>query len=276
MERMKIHNPYNAPVFHEDTVSSTMDVSKKLAEEGFSHGTVICADFQEEGRGRIPRRKWLSDRLAGLAFTVLLRYRQMENIPRALTLRTGLVVTQAIEDFILLLQNTKGIDAKNSAPPEILIKWPNDIMIGDKKAGGILSEANSGTPGANVHIGIGVNVTQKTFPSHLEKKAASIALCANIDITSDERFLLLEKILLRLYSELDNELCPLLTANDWKRRLEKRMYKKDKQVVFIDGEAESGREIKGALAGISETGELLIIPQGETIARAFITGELKY
>jgi len=257
MTSLKIRNPFNAPVYYEETVSSTMDVSRNLARENLPHGTVILADFQEAGRGRKQDRRWEMDRWANLSFTILLRFSGIEDIPPALTLRSGLAVCLAIEDFAPCLQGS------------CLVKWPNDILIktirgeGYKKAVGILCEADGG----NVHLGIGINTAQKEFPTHLRDKAVSIALAADRDISLEERYVLLEKILSRLYSELD-------MSNDWKPRLEQKLYKRNEQVLFIEGAADSGKEIKGRLTGITEIGELLIIPDGEMQVLPFITGEL--
>jgi len=272
MKRMKIHNPFDAPVFHEEAVSSTMDVSRKLADDGCVHGTVICADYQENGRGRIPERQWLTEKMKSLPFTILLRYGQIENIPPAITLRTGLAAIKAIGDFVLLMRGEKDKDAEKREPLKLSVKWPNDIIIAGKKAGGILTEADGG----NVHIGIGLNISQKTFPFFLAEKAASIAVSAAVDIKPDDRFLLLEKILLRLFDELEVKHPSQPEENNWKQRLEKRLFKKGEQVIFINGAAGSENTIRGTLTGISETGELLIIPEGEATPRAFITGELKY
>jgi birA, biotin-[acetyl-CoA-carboxylase] ligase region len=260
MTGLKIRNPFNAPVYYEETVSSTMDVSRKLAREGAPHGAVIFADFQESGRGRKEDRLWEMERGENLSFTILLRFSGIEKIPSALTLRAGLAVCFAIEDFAPSLQGS------------CLIKWPNDIMIKSvhgesyKKAVGILCEADGG----NVHLGIGINTAQKEFPSHLREKAVSIALAADRDISQEERFALFEKILERLYSELNAE----NNANNWKPRLEQKLYKKGEQVAFIEGAADSGKKVSGCLCGIGDGGELLITPDGETQARPFITGEL--
>jgi BirA family biotin operon repressor/biotin-[acetyl-CoA-carboxylase] ligase len=250
MKFLKIKNPFDAPVYHEETTGSTMNISRRLASEGAESGTVIAADFQEAGRGRIQGRFWRMEKEKNLPFTVMLRYSRIEDIPAALTLRTGLAVTLAIEDFAPVLR------------AKVLVKWPNDIIIGGKKAAGILCEGDG-----TVHIGIGINFAQKDFPTELREKATSIALSAGSDFSPEQRFVLLEKILSRLYEELNG-------AKDWKGRLEQRLYKKDEQVVFIEGAAGSGKEVRGRLTGIGEGGELLIVPQGEGEARAFITGEL--
>ncbi|MDR1868476.1 MAG: biotin--[acetyl-CoA-carboxylase] ligase [Treponema sp.] len=255
MKKLNIINPFNAPVYHEETVSSTMDVSRRLASEGEPHGTVITADFQEAGRGRGQDRVWQMNRGENLPFTILLRYPRVEDIPSALTLRAGLAVSFAIEDFAPCLRS------------KVKIKWPNDIIINDKKNAGILCEADGGI----VHIGIGLNAAQKEFPAALREKAVSIALAADKDIAPEERFILLEEILARFFDELNAQ----KNITDWKSRLEQRLYKKGEQVVFVEGEADSGREVKGRLEGIGEGGELLILAEGETQTRAFVTGELK-
>jgi len=255
MTRLNIRNPFNAPVYHEETVTSTMDVSRALAVADEKHGAVITADFQEAGRGRGQDRSWQMNRGENLAFTLLLRYPRAEDIPSALTLRIGLAVSLAIEDFAPSLRGS------------VMVKWPNDILIGEKKTAGILCEADGG----NVHAGIGINVAQKEFPEHLREKATSIALAAGMNIAPDDRFLLLEKILARLFSELETT-----AGADWKGRLKQRLYKNGEQVVFVEGEAGSGREVKGRLAGIGESGELLIVSEGETQPREFVTGELVF
>jgi BirA family biotin operon repressor/biotin-[acetyl-CoA-carboxylase] ligase len=272
MTHLKINNPFNAPVYHEETVSSTMDVSRKLAAEDAQHGTVITSDFQEEGRGRIQGRSWEMERGASLPFTILLRYPRIEDIPAAITLRAGLAVSLAIEDLAPSLGDS------------VKIKWPNDIMIGSKKVAGILCEVDGGTLNCNVHLGIGINVAQKEFPVYLRDKATSIKReikpsvwrnekleMRNEQKQQDVRFVLLEKMLVRLHNELE-----IPYKSDWKSGLKKRLYKKGEQVVFIDGIAGSGKEVKGCLIGIGDSGELLILPDGAMEVHSFITGELSF
>jgi BirA family biotin operon repressor/biotin-[acetyl-CoA-carboxylase] ligase len=251
MKLLAIQNPFNAPVYHEETVGSTMDISRLLAARGEKHGTVIAADFQEAGRGRVRERPWNMERGTNLPATILLRYGRMEAIPAAITLRTGLALARAIEDFVPALAG------------RVMIKWPNDIMIGSKKAAGILAEAEGG----NVFTGIGINVAQTEFPPALRDKAVSIGGAAGIVIAPETRFVLLELVLARLHREL--------AASDWRERLQERLYKKGEAVCFMDGAAGSNRAVQGRLDGIGPGGELLITPEGDRQARAFVTGELR-
>ena len=255
MKLLNIQNPFCAPIYHFDTVSSTMDVSKELAQKEALHGTVITADYQNSGRGRIKNRSWDMDTQKGLSFTILLCFNNIETIPKALTLRIGLAVSYAIEDFEVCLKD------------RVFIKWPNDIIIDDKKAVGILCEADGG----KVHVGIGINVAQDKFEHPLCEKATSIALAANRSVELTERFLLLEKVLENIYKELKKP-----NEQNWKLRLEKRLYKIGKQVSFIEGAADSKKTIQGILTGINDNGELLIMPNGETLSQAFFTGELRF
>jgi BirA family biotin operon repressor/biotin-[acetyl-CoA-carboxylase] ligase len=267
MKRLSLNNPFNAPVYHVETAGSTMDLARALAARGEPHGAVIAADFQEAGRGRVRGRRWDMDRGKSLPCTILLRYPRIEDIPPALTLRTGLAAALAVEDFVPSLSGA------------VVIKWPNDIMIrcppqpgestgSAKKAAGILTEADGGV----VFIGIGINVAQREFPPELRDKAVSIARAAGRDIAPEERFTLLEQILARLYGELT---AASGGGADWNSRLLTRLYKKGEPVCFVEGRADSGRIVEGRLDGVGPGGELLIAPAGGGPARAFLTGELR-
>lgn len=256
MKLLDLQNPFGAPVYHEETVSSTFDAARLLAGEGKPHGTVIAADFQETGRGR-NARPWAAARGENLLFTILLRYREFALIPKALTLKTGLAVSLAVEDLAPALAG------------QVKVKWPNDIMIASRKAVGILTESD----GKTVYIGVGVNVYQREFPAEYRFKVGSI-IQAFPALGENARFILLEKILSRLYEETET-LNAETPAGTWRERLSGRLYKKGETVTFAEGEPGSGRLVEGTLSGIGSGGELLLIPKGEEKERAFITGELQ-
>jgi len=290
MKLLSLENPFGASVYHEENVSSTMDLARVLAGQNKSHGTVITADFQEAGRGRL-KRSWFMNRGENLMFTILLRYADVESIPKALTLKTGLAVSLAVEDLAPDLLGS------------VMVKWPNDVMIGSsgeeaaRKAAGILTE----TDGRNVFIGVGVNVLQREFTAEHRWKAVSIiraldekrsalpsasgSIQRQIPVLPENaRFILLEKILLRLYEEIekppDGNASGIFHGSkqntaDWRERLLKRLYKKDRMIAFAQGPADSENLVEGILKGIGPGGELLIIPKGEKKERAFVTGELR-
>jgi BirA family biotin operon repressor/biotin-[acetyl-CoA-carboxylase] ligase len=197
-----------------------------------------------------------------LAFTILLRYETYSRIPKAVTLRAGLAVSLAIEDFAPALRGA------------VEVKWPNDIMLGPKKAAGILTEAD----GSIVYTGIGVNVCQREFPAEYRRKAVSLALALEDSgalLPEDACRVLLEKILFRLHGEFEAPAAaPAEDADSWRKRLDGRLYMRNREVRFIEGAADSGRIVCGTLEGLGPDGELLLIPRGEKKARPFVNGEL--
>lgn len=122
------------------TVTSALDVIHELASEGGPAGTVVLADEQVSGRGREGRR-WHSLPGAGVLLAYLHRP-GVDLVAGVLALRVGLAVREALHAL--------GFDAR--------LKWPNDVMLHDRKAGGILCEARSAAPASWIAVGIGLNV----------------------------------------------------------------------------------------------------------------------
>jgi BirA family transcriptional regulator, biotin operon repressor / biotin---[acetyl-CoA-carboxylase] ligase len=150
-------------VHHEESVESTQKIAHVLAYEGAPEGTVIIAEEQLSGRGRMDR-KWHSPKYTGIWMSMILR----PNIPLPkapqLTLLTAVAIVQGIEDITGVL-------------PEI--KWPNDILINGKKVTGILTELEAEADRINsVIIGIGMNVnqTKEDFPVEIRDIATSLLL----------------------------------------------------------------------------------------------------
>ncbi len=130
-------------IFFYDTVASTMDEAFRLGMEGTPEGTVVCADGQSKGRGRLGR-SWLSPKGKGIYLSIVLRPALLPSEAACLTLLCAVALSEAI----------KNICGLNS-----LIKWPNDLLINGKKVAGILTELNAETDRVKfVVVGIGVNV----------------------------------------------------------------------------------------------------------------------
>ncbi|MDR2738447.1 MAG: biotin--[acetyl-CoA-carboxylase] ligase [Treponema sp.] len=261
MKKIPLNNPFSAPVFYLETTLSTMLDARTLASRGEPHGSVVAAGVQDAGRGRTANRVWKAGKGQSLLFTILLRYPGGASFPPGITLRTGLALSLAIEDFAPPL---KGL---------VQVKWPNDVMIplpgsGSNafgKAAGILTEGD----GENVYIGIGVNVSQTEFPADIRNKAASIAPALGAPVSA-ARFRLLEAFLNRLHAELTSR-----QNGNWRERLEERLYMKGRRIRFIPGAAGSGKAVEGILRGIGPGGELLIQSRPGTESEAFVTGELE-
>ncbi|HEU5051250.1 MAG TPA: biotin--[acetyl-CoA-carboxylase] ligase [Gemmatimonadales bacterium] len=147
---------HDAPVHYFDRVASTQDIAHRLASEGAPSGTAVVAVEQTAGRGS-RGREWSSGR-GGLWVSVLWRPAEAAN-PETLSLRASLSLAAALEA---------------AGCPALGIKWPNDLMLGNRKAGGILCEARwSGDTLSWVVAGAGVNVTND-IPESLAHAACTV------------------------------------------------------------------------------------------------------
>jgi BirA family transcriptional regulator, biotin operon repressor / biotin---[acetyl-CoA-carboxylase] ligase len=128
-----------------DSIGSTNAALLAAAAEGAPDGSVLVAERQESGRGRLGR-EWVTPPGTAIAVSVLLR---PVGVPTDrfgwLPLLTGLAVHQAVQAAV---------------PSRACLKWPNDVLVGaeQRKAAGILAEASSGPDGTAVVLGIGLNV----------------------------------------------------------------------------------------------------------------------
>ena len=126
----------------------------------YEEGLVVTADRQTNGRGRLGRQ-WLSDDDSALYMSVLLKPDVDTRIIPVITLLCGVAVCRAINDLC---------DAC------AMIKWPNDIIIGNKKLCGILCEGMISGNEASVIAGIGINVNNESFDESIKNKATSLFL----------------------------------------------------------------------------------------------------
>jgi BirA family biotin operon repressor/biotin-[acetyl-CoA-carboxylase] ligase len=150
------------PRFVEITDSTNSDLLA-MAAAGAPEWTVLVAGQQEGGRGRLGRT-WVSKPGASLLVSVLLRPEVPPDEAVLLTLAAGVAMAEAV-------RRVTGVQAT--------CKWPNDVMVGDRKLAGILTEA-SVVEGRIEHavVGVGVNVWQQRgdFPEDLQSTATSVVL----------------------------------------------------------------------------------------------------
>jgi BirA family biotin operon repressor/biotin-[acetyl-CoA-carboxylase] ligase len=148
--------PLGSPVLWFDEIGSTNDVAVRLAERGAPEGSVIAANAQVAGRGRLGR-VWVSPPGAGLYVSVVLRPERPTSL---LTLAAGVAIATG-------LQHATGLSVE--------LKWPNDVYVGRRKLAGILAEGGtSPARGAFVVVGIGVNIQPAAFPPELAEKVTSL------------------------------------------------------------------------------------------------------
>ncbi|MDR3356694.1 MAG: biotin--[acetyl-CoA-carboxylase] ligase [Spirochaetaceae bacterium] len=264
MKPAGLENPFGGEFLYFDSCVSTMDEARRLSA-GASHGTVVMAGLQSGGRGRFPSRSWVASAGKNLTFTLILRYSGFSSVPVALTLRCGIAVARAIEALEPLLS------------PLVAVKWPNDVMLGDKKCAGLLAEYD----GSVVLLGIGVNVAEDfggagrtDAPLNAVSIAGALAAldeAAGADCKDAPHSIqrLLEKVLAELFVTLSPDFDCL-----WRAELEKRLYMKGRSVRFVTGAAAAPRTVSGMLAGIGAGGELLVIPAGKHEVEAFAAGEI--
>ncbi|MCK9431235.1 MAG: biotin--[acetyl-CoA-carboxylase] ligase [Candidatus Omnitrophica bacterium] len=126
-----------------DYLASTMDLAMQLGMQSAVNGTLVLAESQTKGRGRLGRN-WFSPKYKGIYLSLILRPKIPPSVSPVLTLLSAVSICEAVK-------KVGGLDAQ--------IKWPNDIFINNKKIAGILTELNAEVDKVNfVVIGIGLNV----------------------------------------------------------------------------------------------------------------------
>lgn len=149
-------------ILHFDEIASTNNEAKQRARRGARDGLVVVAEAQNAGRGRLSRG-WFSPRQKGLWFSVMLRpYFPPQDAPKC-TLMAAVAIVRAIRRF----------------GPEVVIKWPNDILYRGKKLVGILTEMSAEMERINyivIGAGVNVNIRPEDFPDDLKEIATSLAI----------------------------------------------------------------------------------------------------
>ena len=146
-------------------VGSTNDVARALAEDGAPSGTIVLAEQQTAGRGR-GGKGWASDPGLGIWLSIVVRPASLP-APGILPVLVGLAVAEALDGFV--------------PAAAVQVKWPNDVYVGGRKAGGILCEGSwDGERPAYVVAGIGLNVLHEAtdFPDDVRTTATSLRIAA--------------------------------------------------------------------------------------------------
>ena len=161
-----------------DSTNNYLKNSYKL----LNNFTFVVTDYQTNGKGRNDR-VWSSEEGQNLMFSFLIKDQDLLKKFSALSIISAVEVAKLLEDYQI---------------KDVSIKWPNDVLIGDKKVCGILLE---GQILEYLVVGIGLNVNQKVFPDGLRRPATSLSLEANKDFNIDE---LEQKLFSNIVKDLSN------------------------------------------------------------------------
>lgn len=221
-------------------VGSTMDPARELARGGAEEGTIVIAEAQTQGRGRLSRQ-WLSPR-GGIYFTIILR----PEISPAYAPRMNLMASVAVANTVRRLY---GLKAE--------VKWPNDVLIAGKKICGILAEMDAEMDVVKfVNLGIGINAN--TSIDVFEERATSLKDALGSDISRKE-------LLSALLAEIEQREASLMETNmleEW-RNLSVTLGKH----VRIQG---PGEVMTGEAIDIDSTGALIIRESDGSLKRAVV------
>ncbi len=171
-------------IFYFDTIDSTNNYAKKMAQEGFEQGTIVLSDEQTGGRGRLGR-DWDSPSGTGLWMSIILK-------PDIEPFEAAKITEIAAAAVSISIEKLTNINTG--------IKWPNDIIINRKKVCGILTEMSAELNYINfVIVGIGINVNTEVFPEGIDEIATSIKKCMGQNISRKDLFLTIIREFEKLY-----------------------------------------------------------------------------
>lgn len=236
-----------------DAVDSTQIVAHDLAKNGAPDGTVVIAEEQLAGKGRMARQ-WESAKGKGIWMTIIVRPDVLPHMAAQFTLVVAVAVTNAMKSLY-----------KNFEPQ---IKWPNDILIDGKKCTGILTEMIAETDRVQaLLIGIGINANHNASDFSEELQSIATSLCIE-EGEAINRSALIAKILfyLEMYADLyvKNGFAPI-----------KEMWEKASCTIGQRVEVTTLREkFEGIASGINDDGVLQVeLATGEI--RPIYSGDIK-
>lgn len=244
----------NVVYYHE--TDSTNTRAKQAAEDGEKSGTLFITECQTGGRGR-RGRTWESPAGSGIWMSLLLRPEIKPFDASMLTIVAAMGMKDAIEEIIGGGTGQGGIHCK--------IKWPNDIVLGDRKICGMLTEMSAETDWINyVVIGIGVNVNTTEFDDSIKDTASSILLQTGRSVKRSDIVVAFAKHFSKYYDEFLKKCNLSGLADDYNKALIN--VGRDVKIVERDG------SFVATAVGIDETGSLIVEKDGDT--KRIVAGEV--
>lgn len=239
---------FQVKIHHFFRIDSTNAHAMAAGAAGAEHGSVFLAEEQTAGRGR-GGHSWLSEKAAGIYCSVLLRPQLAPAEILPLTLAAGMAAQQAVQEVTGLR-------------PEL--RWPNDLLLGEKKFCGILAEMNAEpTRVRYVALGIGMNVNHLEFPKELRNQATSLLR----EMPEHTAALARVPLIAALLKSLDCEYRALIAGKPVIARFSERSsYARGKRVrVEEQGGYEgvtAGLDVRGFLRVETESGTKTVISGG--------------
>ncbi|MCR5757772.1 MAG: biotin--[acetyl-CoA-carboxylase] ligase [Selenomonas sp.] len=213
-------------ICHEE-IDSTNNEAKRLARNGAVEGTVVVAESQTGGKGRL-ERKFFSPKGKGIWFSVILRPKFLPQEAPKCTLMAAVAVARAMEEFGL----------------EPGIKWPNDLLYENKKLVGILTEMSAEMDGINyivIGTGINVNIDQSDFPGDIRDVATSLSMMKGEQLPRVKFFQAVLRAMDDLYGKVQREgFAPVL--EEW-RKYSITLGQEVKVIGVRDGEVYFGKAV---------------------------------
>jgi BirA family biotin operon repressor/biotin-[acetyl-CoA-carboxylase] ligase len=229
-------------IHHFREIGSTMDVARDLAKKGAQEGTIVIAEMQSQGKGRLSR-EWISPK-GGIYFTLVLKPKISPIYAPRINLMASVAVAKAIRKVF-------GLKAE--------LKWPNDVLIEGRKVCGILAEMEAEVDVINfVNLGVGINAN--AFIPQFEKTAISLKDKLGKEIPRKE---FLESVIAEI-----NERQTLLTKEDLLEEWKNLSATLNRDVRIIA----PGEEIIGRVMDI-ETSGALIVKDKDSRLRSIIAGD---
>tara|TARA_R110002073_G_scaffold53840_4_gene138883 strand:- start:87698 stop:88438 length:741 start_codon:yes stop_codon:yes gene_type:complete len=225
-------------------IDSTNSFLKELAQNSvLNNYTIAVTDEQNSGRGQM-NSSWHSEPFKNLTFSIFTRF---ENLKIAQQSYLNFVISLAVFDCLASM-----------SVPDLTIKWPNDIMSGNKKICGILVETTfKNQEIKNAVIGIGLNVNQEKFPSHIYN-ASSLKKILKKEFNLDEIMQDLKKRIQVRVLQLEKGSFTTI-YDDYLNNL----YKKDQPTAFKNEETKSF--FMGMIKGVSPQGNLQVQLEDDSI-----------
>jgi BirA family biotin operon repressor/biotin-[acetyl-CoA-carboxylase] ligase len=239
----------NFTILRFDSINSTNTEALNQAKQGADEGLCVVAKQQTEGRGR-HGRTWISEKDAGLYFSLVLRPTIENKFLPLLTLMSAVAVYDVLRALYKL---------------EPDIKWANDVHVDEKKICGILAEMTETKRGLAVVVGIGITLKSSNFPPELFDSATSIEQETDQKIDARELLENLTRQLAKYYQILESENGAEKIRQEWAIR---STYFRGKSVtVKLENESVTGTtcglEESGALRIETKNGEIKIIHAGD-------------